>query len=132
MTLGMLMSSVDELSPKEDVLVLKLILLIERKEKNLENIFQSLEDLEVALSDPERVKASGGMSVISQTFDCLKEQLLSVVSQETAVAQSSSQSTETDLRKAISDCPSLQFTSLEKCLQDEELFPQSSNSQAPQ
>ena len=131
LTLGMLMSSVDELSPEKDVPGLGAHSTpLNVKRKNLENIFQSLEDLEVALSDPERIKASGGISAISQTFDSLKEQLLTVVNQETAEAQSSSQSKEADLRKAISDCPSLQFTSLEKCLQDEQLFPQSSNSQA--
>lgn len=107
LTLGILMSAAEGESTLSD-----------ETRANLEYIFLSLEDMEVTLSDPERIKGCGGTVSLTNVFDSLKEQLLSVVTMTS--------SSQVDLENKIRSCPSLKFSSLEKCLQDQQLFPTTS------
>lgn len=75
----------------------------EARRLSLENVFQVLEDIELVLSDYERIASTGGPLQIMSTFDHLKSQLLKLVA-----CRDGEQS---ELAKQISDCPSLTFSS---------------------
>lgn len=78
----------------------------EARRLSLENVFQVLEDIEIVLSDYERIATTGGPLQLLSTFDHLKSQLLSLV-----VSRDGEQS---ELSLQISECPSLSFSSFDR------------------
>jgi hypothetical protein len=78
----------------------------EARRLSLENVFQVLEDIELVLSDYERIATSGGPLQMITTFDHLKSQLLSLVSSRTGE--------QSELAVQISECPSLTFSSFDR------------------
>lgn len=78
----------------------------EDRRQSLEHVFQTLEDIELVLSDYEQIASSGGPLQILSTFDHLKSQLLHLV-----VSRDGPHS---ELAVQISESPSLSFSSFER------------------
>ena len=78
----------------------------EARRLSLENVFQVLEDIELVLSDYERIASTGGPLQLLSAFDHLKSQLLGLVA--------SRDGEQSELVSQITDCPSLTFSSFER------------------